>query len=384
MQDQQEKRISKESRQSAGRKGSVLGIVANASLAAIKILIGLFSGALSIFGDGINNLFDALSAFVSLFSFYLAGKPEDREHPFGHARVEYMGSFFIAIMILYVAVSLFWEGIKHTMTPIDVHFSVLQMSLLLLSIAVKVIMAILYTRWGKKLSSNVFLATAADAKSDILATSAILLALILSPIIGIALDGPFTVVVAILIGKNGVDILRANYDALLGKAPDGKLVSALTKSLLAFPGVLGIHDMIIHDYGPGSRFVTVHVEVDGRKSAMESHELVDRIERSIAETYQVEITIHMDPLQPRTKEVVAMERRITEWVKEQDPRFTIHDFRLITQSKGRNILFDVLIPWDKAIHTEELKQALEQRVHTHYPDDEVLITIDRDLVMHRE
>lgn len=368
-------------RQEVGRKGSLLGIVANAALAGTKIVIGLISGALSIFGDGVNNLFDALSSFVSLLSFYLAEKPEDREHPFGHARVEYMGSFFIAIMILYVAISLFLEGIKRIVNPVPVQFSTLQLILLLLSIGVKLTMAFLYSRWGKRYHSNVFLATAADAKSDILATSAILLALILSPVVGFSLDGPFTVVVAVLIGKNGIDILRANYDALLGKAPDARFVDALTKSLLSFPGVLGIHDMIVHDYGPGNRFVTVHVEVDGRKSAIESHELVDRIERRIAEEYQLEITIHMDPLQPRTHEVRAMEKRIRQLVQEHDERFSIHDFRLVTQAKGRNILFDVLIPWDKTINTEELKSVLEEQIHSLYPEDEVLITIDRDRVM---
>ncbi|WP_066924385.1 cation diffusion facilitator family transporter [Murdochiella massiliensis] len=368
-------------RQEVGRKGSLLGIVANAALAGTKMIIGLISGALSIFGDGVNNLFDALSSFVSLLSFYLAEKPEDREHPFGHARVEYMGSFFIAIMILYVAISLFLEGIKRIVNPVPVQFSTLQLILLLLSIGVKLAMAFLYSRWGKRYHSNVFLATAADAKSDILATSAILLALILSPVVGFSLDGPFTVVVAVLIGKNGIDILRANYDALLGKAPDARFVDALTKSLLSFPGVLGIHDMIVHDYGPGNRFVTVHVEVDGRKSAIESHELVDRIERRIAEEYQLEITIHMDPLQPRTHEVRAMEKRIRQLVQEHDERFSIHDFRLVTQAKGRNILFDVLIPWDKTINTEELKSVLEEQIHSLYPEDEVLITIDRDRVM---
>ena len=369
------------SREALGRRGSLFGIVANSLLAAIKILIGLTSGALSILGDGVNNLFDALSSFISLLSFHLAEKPEDREHPFGHARVEYMGSFFIAIMILYVAVSLFWEGVKRTADPVAVQFSSMQMALVLLSIGIKVAMVFLYTRWGKRLSSNVFLATAADAKSDILATSAILLALVLSPAVGVPLDGPFTVAVAILIGKNGVDILRANYDALLGKAPDAHLVDALTKSLLSFPGVLGIHDMIIHDYGPGSRFVTVHVEVDGKQSAIASHELVDCIERRIAETYQLEITIHMDPLQPRTHEVEAMEKRIRQLVQEYDERFSIHDFRLISQANGRNILFDVLIPWDKTIQTEELKQELEERIHAEYPEDALLLTIDRDLVL---
>lgn len=368
-------------RQEVGRKGSLLGIVANAALAGTKMVIGLISGALSIFGDGVNNLFDALSSFVSLLSFYLAEKPEDREHPFGHARVEYMGSFFIAIMILYVAISLFLEGIKRIVNPVPVQFSALQLILLLLSIGVKLAMAFLYTRWGKRYHSNVFLATAADAKSDILATSAILLALILSPVVGFSLDGPFTLVVAVLIGKNGIDILRANYDALLGKAPDARFVDTLTKSLLSFPGVLGIHDMIVHDYGPGNRFVTVHVEVDGRKSAIESHELVDRIERRIAEEYQLEITIHMDPLQPRTHEVRAMEKRIRQLVQEHDERFSIHDFRLVTQAKGRNILFDVLIPWDKTINTEELKCVLEEQIHSLYSEDEVLITIDRDRVM---
>ena len=194
------------SREALGRRGSLFGIVANSLLAAIKILIGLTSGALSILGDGVNNLFDALSSFISLLSFHLAEKPEDREHPFGHARVEYMGSFFIAIMILYVAVSLFLEGVKRTADPVAVQFSSMQMALVVLSIGIKVAMVFLYTRWGKRLSSNVFLATAADAKSDILATSAILLALVLSPVVGVPLDGPFTVAVAILIGKNGVDI----------------------------------------------------------------------------------------------------------------------------------------------------------------------------------
>ena len=368
-------------RSAAGRKGSMVGILANSLLALTKITIGLLSGALSILGDGFNNLFDALASLVSLASFHLAEKPEDREHPFGHARAEYMGSFFIAIAILYVAVTLIIEGVKRIVTPQTVTLNGLQLLLLLLSIGVKLAMVVYFTRMSRQWHSNVFAATAADAKSDILATGAILLALVLSPFVGFSLDGPFTVAVAVLIGQNGFTILKDNYDALLGKAPDQKLVQSLAHRLRSFQGVLGIHDMIVHDYGPGNCFVTVHVEVDGKKSAMESHALVDHIERTIGDEYGVQITIHMDPQQPRTAEVVAALEQVTLLVRSKDARFLVHDFRLITNAKERRILFDVLIPWDKQIDAVALREELEEEVKKLYPGDTVNITIDPDRTM---
>ncbi|MDY6085192.1 MAG: cation diffusion facilitator family transporter [Peptoniphilaceae bacterium] len=364
-----------------GQRTSAIGLLFNLGLAGSKIFIGLATGAASIVGDGMNNLFDALSSVVSFATFVIAGKPSDRSHPFGHARFEYLSSFVVGLVILYVAVSLLMQGIDGIRHPEMIAMTPLSLAILLVSQVVKAGMVVYYTRVGKRIGSNVLLAAAADAKSDLLVTLAIIVALALAPLIHVATDGYLTVFVAVLVAKNGWDILKENVNELVGTAPDEGFVSDLTERLMHYDGVLGIHDLIVHDYGPRRRFVTVHVEVDGMRTAIESHELVDRIERELSEQKDIDITIHMDPLLPQTDSIRKLQAHVLALVQQVDPGFGMHDFRVVQTSQGRKLLFDVVVPWESRYDTRKVKAELDRRMAEAFPGDEVVVTVDRDMAV---
>lgn len=284
-------------RTKSGGRASLIGLFVNLLLAAGKMVVGLLIGAMSIFADGVNNLFDAASSAVSLAAFVLAGRPSDEKHPFGHARYEYLGSFLIGLVILYVAFTLIVQGVKRTLQPTPLALSPLAIVILIISIVCKIGLSVFYDREAERIHSNVLHATAADARSDIFATGAILLALLVAPIFHLTLDGPFTILVALVIGKNGIGILSENIDALLGQRPDEAFVCAIDKAIRTYPGVLGMHDLTVHDYGPGRRFVTVHVELDGQIRTYANHALVDKIEKEVGQSFDVDLTIHMDPVE---------------------------------------------------------------------------------------
>lgn len=366
-----------------GQRTSLIGLLCNVGLAVLKIAVGWGTQASSIVGDGINNLFDAVSSAVSFVSFRVSGKPSDRRHPFGHARFEYLSSLVVGLVILGVGFSLLkqgWAGIVH---PQMIEMSFWSLALLAVSLGVKGAMMLLYRRVGARLHSNVLEAAASDAKSDLLVTGAILVALVLSPLMGVPVDGYLTVFVACVVAKNGWDILKENVNELVGTAPDERFVQSLVQRLKSYDGVLGIHDLIVHDYGPGRRFVTVHVEVDGTRSAIESHELVDRIERDLHAQEEIEITIHMDPLLPQSDTIRHLQVRVLSSVQQVDAGFGIHDFRVVQTSEGRRLLFDVVVPWESAYDTQKVKDELEQKLAEILPGDEVAITVERDMAVTR-
>ncbi len=366
-------------RTKTGLRASLIGLMANLILAGFKISIGFFSGALSVLSDGINNLFDAVSSVVSLLTFHLSGRPSDSKHPFGHARAEYVGSSLIAVVILYVALQLIISGVGRILTPEAISTTPLQRILLLLSIGIKVGLYFFYTHEAKTTGSNVLIATAMDARNDVIATSAVLLSLLIQPYTALPLDGVLSVLVALFIAKGGLEILGDNFDALLGKRPDEEFIHKLSERILSYQGVLGIHDLIVHDYGPGRRFVTIHVEVDGRTSAILSHELIDRIEREIADLFDVEITIHMDPMQPMSGRMKEKHDQILALVQEVDSSYKVHDLRLVSGSKGDHIFFDVLIPWKHGVEPDRVHDLLEQKILAFFPQDELTLMVDRDM-----
>lgn len=367
-----------EQRLQIGNLSSRVGILVNVLLAAAKMLLGWLSGTISILGDGLNNLFDTLSSVISLISFRISAKPADENHPFGHARFEYIASGAVGLLILYAGLTLLVESVKKWLAPEAVRLSWLMLSVLLVSVSVKFWLYFFYRTLGRKAESELISANAADSLSDILASSVIFLALLLSHFFGWKLDGPMGVFVALIILKNGYEVLKGTVGHLLGRSPERKDVDAIKKKLLSYPGVLGVHDLVMHEYGPFVRFVTVHVEVDASVNVLESHELIDRIEREMEAGHDLQITIHMDPLlvnDPRTEKAKKTVRKI---LAKMEKHYDFHDFRLVDSGKHVNLIFDIVVPADEKRAEEEIRSEICTRLRETHPEYIPVITIDRD------
>ncbi len=369
-----------EARKQYGNLSSMVGIFVNLFLSIAKIGMGMLSGSIAILGDGINNLADSGSAIISLASFHIAAKPADKDHPFGHARFEYISSSIVAIFILYFAISLFKSSIEKIMNPDQLTGTFLTYLVLVISILAKFWLYTFYKKIGKAIDSGLILANADDSMADILSTSSILLATIISALTGKNLDGYMGVLVSVIVFKSGFDIMRTTFNHLMGALPDHRDVKHIENYLLSFDGVLGIHDLIIHDYGPGRTFVTVHIEVDADKSILESHALVDHIERQIKADEGISLTIHMDPLEindPKTKELM---KKIDSLVKALNPAYSIHDFRVVDSGKYTNVVFDVLIPADAKEDDADIEARIKNIIKALRPDLVPVIVIDRDFI----
>lgn len=365
-------------RQQYGRLSSIVGIVVNVFLAVAKIIIGLLVGSIAILGDGINNLFDSGSAVISLVTFHIVSKPADSDHPFGHARFEYISSSVVAMLIVYVSITLFMESIDKIMNPTVTISNLATILLLVFSIVIKLWLYLFYRKIGKKINSELLLANATDSISDVMATTGILIALVISPFIGMNLDGPMGIFIAVIIFKSGIDILISTYNHLMGRPPVKREVDYLEERFRSFDGILGLHDMIIHDYGPGNKFVTVHLEVDASLSMMDAHQLVDYVERVIEEEDGYKLTIHIDPIKLDDPETDRVRKRIKELVKDIQPNYSIHDFRLIHENNNTLLNFDVLIPGDDQVDEEELLEKITSKVHEINNEIHLVVEIDRD------
>lgn len=368
-----------EKRKKTGIKASLIGLLANIILAISKILAGYYFHSLSIIADGMNNLSDSGSSFITLFSFIISAKPSDQKHPYGHARFEYIASSIISMIIIYFGFSVCKEALHSLKNPNIPVFHWITIGVLVFSIVVKAFMVFFYRKWSRKLSSSTLEASAADASSDVLLTLAILITSVLSPLFDLSLDGPMSLVVGIIIIKNGVEILFANFDRLMGKEPDPDFIKGLKKEISRYPGVLGVHDLLVHDYGPGMQFVTCHVVVDGSKSIISSHDQMDLIEREILRDRGIHLTIHMDPEILDDPGLDAMEGTIKKIVKEESLDYSVHDVQIRKDKGTRRIFFDMEIPWpkDKKKDEEEASiRRIQEKLLQNFPSFKIFINID--------
>ena len=331
-------------RQQYGTLTSVVGICINVFLAVSKLLIGFFGHSIAILGDGINNFFDSISSVISLVSFRVASKPADKEHPYGHARFEYISSSIVAMLIAYVGISLSIESIQKIIQPTQTRLSPLHIAILVISILLKLWLFFFYRWVGRKIDSDLVIANAMDSMADIWATSVVLIALVVSPLIGIEIDGFMGLVVGMIILKSAYDILKETFNKIMGQAPSRESVHHIENLIQGYEGVLGVHDMIIHDYGPGRNFISVHVEVDARNNIITSHELVDKIERELEEQEDIHLTIHMDPVQTDDPKVQSIRAQVKEVVEDINPQYTVHDFRVVKSHEVLQVIFEVKVP----------------------------------------
>lgn len=359
-----------------GTLGAVVGIFLNICLFTGKYLAGFLSGSIAIMADAFNNLSDAGSSFISLIGFVFSGKKPDLDHPFGHGRIEYLAGLGVSFLILLMGVELAKNSVQKILHPVGVQISTLSIAVLAASILVKLYMAYYNHAIGKKIRSATIAATATDSLSDAAATTVVLLAMLFLAATGINIDGYCGILVAVFILAAGIGAAKETVSPLLGQAPDPEFVKEIKELVMQHEEVLGIHDMAVHDYGPGRVMVSLHAEVSGDGNIYELHDLIDRIERELKEKLHCETVIHMDPIDVGNEKTVEMKEEMVKLVKAIDERLTIHDFRMVTGTTHHNMIFDVVIPADFKLSQEELKDIIQKKVWEKWPDYYVVIDVD--------
>ena len=359
-----------------GNLASWVGICCNLLLCAGKFAAGLLSGSISIAADAVNNLSDASSSVVSLIGFKLGARPADEEHPYGHARFEYLAGLAVAVMVLVIGVELGKSSLEKVLHPAPVTFSWVAMGVLAASIVVKLWMALFNRTLGQRIHSSSLIATAADSRNDVLTTGAVLVASLISHFANVELDGWMGLAVAAFILYSGVGLIKDTIDPLLGLAPDAELVRHIHDKIMSYPGVLGTHDLMVHDYGPGRQFASVHVELAAEGDVMDSHELIDDIERDFLKNDRLPVVIHFDPIVTSDARVGDMRCWLAEAVKTIDPALSIHDLRMVPGVSHTNLIFDCVTPPGFSMSGARLKEAISRLVSEKDPGYRCVITVE--------
>ena len=366
-------------RSAAGKLSGIVGILCNAVLFAGKFIIGTLSGSVSITADAMNNLSDATSSVVTLIGFRLAEKPADEDHPYGHARFEYLSGLAVAAMIVVIGFELAKSSVEKILHPTQVAFSVPLVVVLVGSIAVKLWLALFNTNLGKDIQSATLMATGADSRNDVISTGAVLIAAVLERLFGWKIDGFMGIAVAIFILYSGAMLAKDTISPLLGESASPELQREIVELMKQEPSVLGYHDLMVHDYGPGQRFGSLHVEMDQRLDPLYCHELIDNLERKCLEEIGVHLVIHYDPIVIGDPEIDEIRQLLTHTLTAFDPRLTLHDFRMV-KSGHINLIFDIAIPHELANREKDIRKALENalaenRQGTYY----LVITFDKGI-----
>ena len=366
-------------RRAYGTLASIVGIILNLLIAGAKVIVGTVFGAISIQADGINNFSDAGSQIISLISFKMASKPADKEHPFGHARIEYVASMIVSFLILVISFNLFSESVTKLFSgESGVEFSWIMIIVLGVSIAVKLWLCLFNSKLARKINSSVMKATSADSFSDAIATFAVLVSMIIFKLTGFGrADAIMGIIVAVIIFIAGVKILDETKNSILGHAADPETIEDIAKIVASYPDALGIHDMIVHNYGPGIIIASLHIEVDGSKNIFDTHDMIDLIEKEIGEKLNIQVTIHMDPIVTDDEQVTRMRDMTRQTVKSIDEAWDIHDFRFVKGNTHTNLIFDVCVPFECKYTAAQIKDIIQFKLHEIDEKLLIVITVDR-------
>ena len=366
-------------REKYGTFSSIVGIILNAILAAMKMIVGIISGSLAILADGINNLSDAGSSGVTFISFKIASKPADRDHPFGHARIEYVASLIVSFLIINVGFDLFADSVKGIFNSGDgIDVSGLVILVLAASILMKLWLAGFYASIAKKLGSSVIKAAALDSLSDCISTSAVLISSIVIRYTGfVVIDSVMGLIVSGLIVYAGLNILLENKNSILGEAPVESTIKAIESIVDDYPEIVGIHDMLVHNYGPGHSFASFHAEVNGDDNVFDLHDTIDNIEKRISNELNIQCTIHLDPINLNDETVAELRAIALQGIKNVDENISIHDFRVVTGVTHTNLIFDIVLPFESTLSPLDAKREIEGAINGIRNDLFCVITVDR-------
>lgn len=365
-------------REEYGKLAGVVGIVSNVFLCTIKILAGFFFHSIAILADGVNNLADASSSLITLIGFRLASKPADEDHPYGHARIEYITGLIVSILIIILGFQLLTSSAEKVLAPDPLEFNGLSVAVLAVAILVKIWQALFNFKMGEAIDSSALKATGQDSRNDVIATSAVLTGILIGKATGIQLDGIMGILVALFILYSGFQLIRETSSPLLGMAPDPALVESIQARIMSYPGVLGIHDLVVHDYGPGRIFASVHVEVDAYGNLIESHDMIDNIERSISKDMHLHLVVHMDPLDTKDPLTQKVKEELLEITAPMCEVISTHDLRVVAGTTHHNLIFDVVVSQDCQKSDSQLKTEINQALSRQNPKYRTVITIDRN------
>lgn len=362
-----------------GNLAGAVGIVCNALLCAAKLLMGTLFGSISVTADAVNNLSDASSSIITLVGFKLSAKPADKEHPYGHARIEYLAGLAVSVLIIVIGFELARTSLDKILHPTPVAFSWLTVAVLAGSIGVKLWMAMFNRTIGRRIGSATLEATATDSRNDVISTAAVLAALVLGQATHLVLDGWMGLAVALFILYSGIGLIKETVDPLLGEAPSEELAQHIARKVLSYDGVLGTHDLMVHDYGPGRCFASVHVEMAAEKDVLESHDIIDNIERDFHDNDNIHLVIHYDPIQTGDRAVGTLRAWVEGQLKTISPQLSMHDFRTVRGPTNTNLIFDVVVPAGFALDDAALRariQQLAQQKNTQEMKYYTVVTVD--------
>lgn len=363
----------------------IIGIVSNAILFVIKIVAGIIGGSITIIADAINNLSDAGSSVVTLVGFKLSSTPPDKDHPFGHARYEYVTGLLVSMMVLFLGIALLKSSIEKVISPTPVEVSVFTYVVLSISIVMKLVQMLVYTDFSKAISSNALKASAQDSRNDSLTTLAVLISTIIIDVCGdrinpkVSVDGIMGIAVSLFIIVSSVLLLKDAISPLLGEKPPKELVDKITAKILSYDGVIGVHDLVVHSYGANHCFVVAHVEVPADVDIVKSHDIIDNIEHDMWNDMHVRLNIHMDPIDTKNKQLAHLKERVRMAVYALDPELSIHDFRMVNGDTHVNLVFDVVVPYDSKITLNDVHSACEKEFENDETKYYFVIDMDRKM-----
>ena len=351
-------------RAAVGTLSGIVGILCNFFLFLGKVIIGTLSGSVSITADAMNNLSDAASSIVTLVGFKLAEQPADAEHPYGHARFEYLSGLVVSAMIVIIGFELAKTSVGKILSPVPVVFSAPLAAVLVLSIAVKLWLCLFNRTLGRKINSTTLLATSEDSRNDIITTAAVLLAAVIEAVSGLSIDGFVGLAVSLFILYSGAKLAKETISPLLGQPPEKEFVDRIESIVLSHPAILGLHDLVVHDYGPGRVMVSLHAEVPAHGDLLELHDIVDNIEMDLSRQLNCQAVIHMDPVVTDDGLTGPLRSRVAELVKQVDPAITIHDFRVVAGPTHTNLVFDAVVPFDEKLTAAQAADKIRALVRS--------------------
>ena len=364
-------------RDKCGRVAGAVGIITNFLLFLMKIIVGTVFHSVSVTADAVNNLTDSGSSVVTLNGFKMAGKPADEKHPFGHARIEYLSGVIVSFIVIFLGLQLGMSSVEKIITPEENALTPVALIVLVISILAKLWQCLFYRKVGRMIKSESVEATSKDSRNDVIATSVVLLGAVITMLTGVNLDGYMGAAVALFIVFSGVQLTISTADPLLGQAPEGELVQTITEKMLSYPGIIGMHDLAVHNYGVGRCFASAHCEVDAKNDILVSHDLIDNIERDFSRDLGIHMVIHLDPVIVGDARTDALHRKVQSLVTALYPTVTIHDFRVIWGVTHSNIVFDAAVPFAVKDSDAVITQKLEAEIQKIDPDYRTVVTIDR-------
>lgn len=364
-----------------GMLASVVGIFCNVLLFSVKLTIGLILSSLAVTADAFNNLSDAASSIISFIGVKMAGKPADAEHPFGHGRIEYIAALIVSFLVIEVGFTFFKSSISKILHPEEISFDLVPFVILILSILVKLWMAFFNNKLGKRIDSKVMLATAADSLGDVITTSATVLSIIICHFTSINVDAIAGLIVSAIVIWSGISIAKDTLEPLIGERVPAELYQKITDIVESYDGIVGTHDLIVHNYGPNRSMATIHAEVPNDINIDVSHEIIDKIERDVKKDLNILLVIHMDPVEMRDEEVLSLREKTSRIVHALDPELNFHDFRVLKENEQRNLIFDLVIP--DSYSEKDANRVMHQLVSLLHEMDgnvECIITLDLSLI----